>query len=66
MLAVFQTTKQRKAVLKINLPRFLLSDPIIFSRASRTGTRPARRIIEVKGVGGHASHNKNALPRANR
>ena len=62
MQPVFQITKHKKAVLKIKLPfRSAFSVPMIFSQANSKGTKPTKRRGVVKGVGGQASHNKNAL-----
>jgi hypothetical protein len=66
MQAVFHIKKHKNAVRKISLPFLSLSDLMMFSTARRIGTSPVNNSSEVNGVGGHASHNKNELLRANK
>jgi hypothetical protein len=64
MEAVFQIKKQIKAMRQICLPFFFSSDSMMFSAASNSGINATSKIKAVNGIGGQASHNKNALKSA--
>ena len=65
MEAVFQMKKQIIAMRQMSLPFFFSSDWMMFSAAWNNGINATSRISAVKGIGGHANHNKNALRSAN-
>ena len=66
MQAVFHTKKQRPQSRKMLCPFLGWSDRMICSIASNKGTKAVSSNGAVKGIGGHASHNKKALHNASK